>query len=138
MVQIVYLDQGYFLSQVAMVLIIPVVIYGLISIFLSRSLKSKKEILIPKISEEIHTQLRLVTNDISKLKLDKKDSEKMDKKDSIATEIYELENRRNELNRYQEWLGALEELRVRDLEKIDHDLDLFDLIYKKRLSRKVK
>src|SRR5215472_4632602 len=132
MVQIVYLDQGYFLSQVAMVLIIPVVIYGLISIFLSRSLKSKKEILIPKISEEIHTQLRLVTNDISKLKLDKKDSEKMDKKDSIATEIYELENRRNELNRYQEWLGTLEELRVRDLEKIDHDLDLFDLIYKKR------
>jgi len=130
MVQIVYLDQGYFLSQVAMVLIIPVVIYGLISIFLSRSLKSKKEILIPKISEEIHTQLRLVTNDISKLKLDKKDS--------IATEIYELENRRNELNRYQEWLGAFEELRVRDLEKIDHDLDLFDLIYKKRLSRKVK
>ena len=138
MVQIVYLDQGYFLSQVAMVLIIPVVIYGLISIFLSRSLKSKKEILIPKISEEIHTQLRLVTNDISKLKLDKKDSENMDKKDSIATEIYELENRRNELNRYQEWLGAFEELRVRDLEKIDHDLDLFDLIYKKRLSRKVK
>ena len=134
MVEILYQTGQFIIPSQIIFLLISSIVISLFGVFMSKSLNSTKEVLLAKINKKIMTEITKVVDEKQEIYEKYKDQEK--KPDHVSERLKYYENYYKALI---DWRSQIKEkqvkhkLGVRDLEKIEENLDLFDTIYEKRI-----
>ena len=134
MVEILYQTGQFIIPSQIIFLLISSIVISLFGVFMSKSLNSKKEVLLAKINKKIMTEITKVVDEKQEIYEKYKDQEK--KPDHVSERLKYYENYYKALIDWQSQIKekqVKDKLGVRDLEKIEENLDLFDTIYEKRI-----